>query len=260
MTLHQLISDLQAATEGSREEESAMADRPIPFSPAMIRAILDGRKSMTRRLLKVQPSQDVVEFVKVATVKATGRPVFDMVNCFGRPIAGLPVKHGLLDYHYIAPHGVGYRLWVREAWRTESRFNHLPPRDIPRDAKIEYLADGKDVLDGKYRHGRFMCRWMSRITLTVTEVRVQRLQDISEADAIAEGAGLYVPGHGFITTDNLRDDPGYSNYLSPIMGVQCIWTGINGPGSWEANPWVAAYSFDVHPANIDSMEQPHETE
>jgi hypothetical protein len=99
-----------------------------------------------------------------------------------------------------------------------------------------------------------MPRWASRLTLTVTDARVQRLQEISEADAVAEGAGFYVPGHGFITEADLRADPGYSNFLAPRMGFEAIWASIHGPDAWDANPWVAALTFTVHRCNIDQME------
>nr|WP_018009330.1 hypothetical protein [Sinorhizobium medicae] len=90
--------------------------------------------------------------------------------------------------------------------------------------------------------------WASRLTLIVTDVSVERLQDISEADAIAEGI------------ERSKDFPDRfmtpaGDYAVPIVAYQRLWESINGPGSWEANPWVAAYTFTVIKQNIDQIEK-----
>lgn len=133
----------------------------------------------------------------------------------------------------------GTKLWVREAWRTESHFNHLPPRDLDptmRATPIQYEAGPHaDVIDGKLRPGMFMPRWASRITLEVTEVRVERLQDISEADAIAEGASRYGPGW--------RHDDGHG-WATGKASFMWLWESINGRGTFDVYPtWVWAVSF-----------------
>lgn len=86
-----------------------------------------------------------------------------------------------------------------------------------------------------------MPRWASRLTLTVTDVRLERLQDISEADAIAEGVGR-------LTTSV----PKMGKSISARDAFHDIWNDINGPDAWDANPWVAAYSFDLRKRNIDN--------
>ncbi|TVR07398.1 MAG: hypothetical protein EA385_12925 [Salinarimonadaceae bacterium] len=92
-----------------------------------------------------------------------------------------------------------------------------------------------------------MPRWASRITLLVTDVRVQRLQEISEEDAIAEGVEPFGrPGVAFV---KLADAQTYS---TPRGCFAALWNSINGTGAWEANPWVAAYSFDVIRQNVDA--------
>jgi len=102
-----------------------------------------------------------------------------------------------------------------------------------------------------------MPRWASRLTLTVRDVRVQRLQDISEADAQAEGClmdpepdeyGGLMPAE--IAHDNGIGDVGWDSARDWFAN---LWNTINGPDAWEANPWVAAISFDVHRGNIDEV-------
>ncbi|MCY1166937.1 hypothetical protein D9M73_68910 [compost metagenome] len=140
----------------------------------------------------------------------------------------------------------GDRLWVREAWRVDVGFNDVPPRDIDACATVFYEAtDGPaDGFKGRLRPGMFMPRWASRITLEITGVRVERLQDISEADAIAEGTELI---------DELRNPTerrwrAYGNEstescTSAVASYRTLWESINGAGSWDANPWVWVVEF-----------------
>jgi hypothetical protein len=153
---------------------TTVKERPILFSDEMVRAILDGRKTQTRRAVKdaVPPSQ------------------YHVVG--GR----LHWRHTPFEDSFMrCPYGVpGDRLWVREAWRAPGFLDDEPPRDIAerytRDV-VFYEADG--IAEnarhgaGRYRHARFMPLAFSRITLDLTAVRVQRLRDIGEEDAIAEG-------------------------------------------------------------------------
>ena len=195
-----------------------MADYPIIFSAPMIRAILAGRKSQTRRVLKPQPQ---VPFKN---------------GQWYRPFPNKPAewhyigRDHLIYSYYTSRYQPGDRLWVREAWQAFAAYDNLSPKDIPVGSDILYLADREDSpWDARRRHARFMCRWMSRLTLTVTEVRVQRLQDISEEDSIAEGI----------------DD------RDPVCGFSELWDSLHGPGSWAATPWVAAISFETRMGNID---------
>lgn len=199
-----------------------MNDKPILFSAPMVRAILEGRKTMTRRVLKPQP-EERAKFLGWLNI---GKP-------FARPIAGFSktaVRHIKVRY------AVGDQLWVREAWRAESSdMDHIPPIRIPTASQILYEANGsfgKDATVGKLRPSIHMPRWASRILLKVTAVKIERLQDISEEDAKAEGVEPRI--------DHVGD--AHCLYTMPF---NILWTTINGPGSWEANPWVAAYSFEV---------------
>lgn len=127
----------------------------------------------------------------------------------------------------------GDTLWVREAWRTVAAADPLPPRDLTPAHRIWYEADAPHQPGaGKLRPSMFMPRWASRITLLLKAVRVERLNEISEADAIAEGCGwnTYQDQHG--------------ERMAPIEGFAALWERINGPGSWDLNPWVWVLSYE----------------
>jgi hypothetical protein len=98
-----------------------------------------------------------------------------------------------------------------------------------------------------------MPRWLSRLTLEVTATKVERLQEITDEDARAEGCGLYVVGHGFITEHELRDDPGYSVYLAPRQGFEVVWRELHGDEAWDQNPAVVCLSFNAIRRNIDAI-------
>jgi hypothetical protein len=195
-----------------------MTDRPILFSAPMIRALLDGRKTQTRRVLK--PPYGTLEMTS-----AGWRPIF--TKCF-----------------------VGDRLWVREAWRSTCYSDEIKPRDLRQGSRIWHEVDGKpkEVSDGKVtgqawgklRPSIFMPRWASRLTLTVTDVRVQRLQEISASDCIEEGID---PQGGDHEEEGL------------IYEFETLWDSINAKRGfgWNENPWVVAYTFKVDPHNIDKL-------
>ena len=183
-----------------------MTDRPILFQGDMVRALLAGTKTQTRRVVKgealewLQPSMFTPEYV------------------------ALP-ENGMCPYGQ-----PGDRLWVREShWWFRDEHNpatgYFPPTLTADD--VEYRADG-EVPGRIWRPSIHMHRWASRITLEITAARVERLQDISEADAVAEGCAnsLHLPGGRFAN----------ENYAH-------LWWQINGDGSWESNPWVWVIEF-----------------
>lgn len=146
-----------------------------------------------------------------------------------------------------SPYQVGQLRYVREHWRTLHKFDCLKPSDLPDDfSKITFEADPENRNPlwafGRFRHGMHMPRWASRITLEVTDVRVQRLKDISCADAIAEG----IPKSANSETIDC-DTP------DPRDGFQNLWTSINGPESWDKNPWLWAVTFTPHLINVDEF-------
>jgi hypothetical protein len=196
---------------------SVKTERPILFSGEMVRAILDGRKTQTRR---------VVDFKRIA--KQTGctkgrlaySPTFESWGVFdGNGAADLC----LVDCPYGAP---GDTLWVRETCMITG-------------TAVSYRADGEMLphfreQGCKWRPSIHMPRWAARILLEVTAVRVERLQEISEADAIAEGCKATHHGDGSSATD----------------AYQYLWDSINGKRegcSWDANPWVWVIEFRQMP-------------
>ncbi|MDG3040467.1 hypothetical protein [Roseicyclus marinus] len=232
-----------------------MADRPIIFSAPMVRALLDGRKTQTRRVLPNQPPEP-------ATLQGWDISGNRRFAHFWHDLGdGCIEVHGSRLFAWR-----GDRLWVQEDWRTVSSLDLYKPaqmREMAHEAgyrqawaPITYLADGQrknwesgdDA--GRRRWSRHMIRELSRLTLTVTDVRVQRLQEISEAGAKAEGAAFH-DGRGI----------GHSGWRHDLSDVHAdarssfarLWNSLHGPDAWDANPWVAAISFDVHRCNIDQM-------
>lgn len=190
-----------------------MTDRPIIFSAPMVRALLEGRKSQTRRVLKD-----------------------------GHTPTGLPAK--------LRPFALGDRLWVREAWRSHRNNDCLSPRALTGKGRVWYEAD-RDNCDqhGKLRPSLYMPRWASRLTLLVADVRVQRLQDISEADAVAEGLQLRLDWlWQYRGADHL---PWRSEF--PRDAYRDLWNSLHGPDAWDQNPWVCALTFDAVRANIEEV-------
>lgn len=223
-----------------------MIEKPIRLSGPEVRAILDGRKSQTRMIIKL-PTKGIYEHPKMggwAPTTAGGD------GCFRIRTDGTQedVREKVAIWHQTCgrciatDYQVGDRLWVREAWRTAAFVDDVPPRDlVPGLRYISFEADYDSVPNdgcrGRYRHARFMPRWASRITLEVTKVRVQRLQDISENDAEAEGA------RAAFTRTTVPDWPVYS-VPSHRWGFEELWTSLHGPGAWSANPWVVAITFN----------------
>ena len=203
-----------------------MTDRPILFSAPMIRAILrevsapGTGKTQTRRVLKPRPRRTIFFDAKTAGLEQFREPAYR----------------------------AGDRLWVREA----ISYDRL---DVDRDGILPpwYWADGNpDAGDWtRPKPSIHMPRWASRLTLHVTDVRVQRLQEISEADAMAEGAKR--SGHP-IDGDMVNHDGGPVLYQTAVRSFNVLWNSINGPAAWGANPWVAAYTFTVQRGNIDKLE------
>lgn len=222
-----------------------MRERPIAFSPAMVRAILDGRKSQTRRVMKRQLGNAKLD-------PLVGRSAFTpdgMVSVRGKSEDG---EFG--EWFLKPPYGItGDHLWVREPWVVGRGYDRISPADADRAASmghrlnkgrihLHYLADGPAPgWAGRYRHGRFMCRWMARIVLEVTDVRVQRLQDISEGDARSEGFSSE-PTLGTLVR-NGKSEPATIAVFNPRLWFASLWTSINGPDSWKVNPWVWVVSF-----------------
>lgn len=240
-----------------------MADRPILFSAPMVKALLAGRKVQTRRLIKIEPNGKIIDFVKVATDTKTGRYVYEMKDAVGNHVSIKAGRH-FVEYQYMPPFAVGDRLWVKEAWRTQEAFDANSPSEICAEFESEWGApsmptfyeadkqcDGHSIelwqqsRPGRLRASMHMPRVASRLTLVVESVKIERLQDISEEDACAEGLG-------YMWTEENEEDLDRP-VVSARQGFAHIWDSINGEGSWEQNPWVVAYTFKCIPQNIDQI-------
>lgn len=188
-------------------------ERPILFSGEMVRAILGGRKTQTRRVGKPVRHPDLGNMYDIGALALEHEPrhVIERACPYGRP---------------------GDRLWVREAWSTHSCFDHMSPSALTARS-IHYWADG-EIVTGKKRPSIHMPRWASRILLEVVSVRVEKLGAISEADCIAEGCA---GGHGSI--------PGYAYAATPIEHYRALWDSINGAGDYDTSPWVWVVEFRV---------------
>ena len=220
-------------------------ERPILFSAPMIRALLDGTKTQTRRAVKRQFANDA-EPAEMGKTNEHGHQLSGHSGMWWDDCEGNPETAARCPYGQS-----GDRLVVREAWRTIVEADALPPRDLSPSHRIWYEADQPHQPGfGRYRPGMFMPQWASRITLEVTEVRVERLQDISEADAIAEGCIVesVVSGYDGSTIQVPAEIPdpsgvGMRGWDDAREWYADLWESINGPGSWDVNPWVWVVSF-----------------
>lgn len=237
-----------------------MRERPILFQAAMVRAILDGRKTQTRRALRRQFPADAVPVEIPATDPAGGWVVSGHSGVWWCDAAAN------IDEAQSCPYGVpGDRLWVREtffAWgRWETRFSAKKGRDewhfidmtLASGRSYAYDTDEDTPMLVKRRSTMvplwwrrpaiFMPRAASRITLEITGVRVERLNDISEADARAEGCyPIDTSLHGKVER-SLLDLPLLDDQHPYRNGYALLWESINGDGSWDANPWVWVVEF-----------------
>jgi hypothetical protein len=265
-----------------------MAERPILFSGPMVRALLDGRKWQTRRIVKDRPKKDprvwCLQSLPHAGPLRDGSWMFSDVD---------PAEWGTFfpsDYldggGIRCPYGVaGDRLWVRETWKSRERrctedddhaedeacsehcqqtyvYYAATPRvgfrPVPDRARITYLVESSPLTEwytSGWRPSIHMPRWASRLLLEVTEVRVERLQDITEEDARAEGLkklskdGGITWKFGIPDRDGLpgEDDDGQHWHewaTDPRKAFAKLWDRINGDrASWASNPWVWVVSF-----------------
>ncbi|MDD3675822.1 hypothetical protein [Thauera propionica] len=185
-----------------------MRERPILFSAPMVRAILDGRKTQTRRVVK------------------------------DRHIDAAPPACFFQWLRERCPYGQpGDRLWVKETF-----FDTAPFRDAPlfesRATPIAYRADNEFIGCHKWRPSIHMPRRASRITLEINAVRVERLHEINAADAKSEGIEGQFEGGPW--RNYQRDGHWFpeGKDTAPVLSYRTLWEKINGPGSWDANPWV----------------------
>lgn len=180
-----------------------MREHPIIFSGPMVRAILEGRKTQTRRIVKLKPGQSI-----------DNGEVFSARD----PYMIDPGPYG----------GPGDRLWVRESFYTTPCKSEV----------LGYSADGDHPHGATYRHlpSIHMPRALSRIVLEITGVRVERLQDISEEDARAEGVES-------MRVRSVYPSSAAAGVFRYREGFERVWKSIHGADSWVANPWVRVIEF-----------------
>lgn len=246
-----------------------MADKGIIFSAPMVRALHDGRKTQTRRLLSLR--------------------CYRGFSCFG------PSDTDGFDWHFrradkvwcdvsddrlreMLPYAPGDRLYVREAWRVDAELDAVRANKLPTDTVVFPEADKRTCSDpleilgvvGRLRPSMHQPRWASRLTLTVSDVRVQRVAEISEEDAFAEGveSNLWdmapvardysVPEGWFVGWSMGVEPPNTSVDADQVnrQSFRTLWDSLHTkPGErWEDNPWIVAVSFECRRGNIDRIE------
>lgn len=271
-----------------------MADRPLLMSAPMVRATLAGIKSQTRRILNPAPRLDhfaseQLEDFELRGLEAVEQP--DGRHLVYRPRWRAGDRAWIRETWQVARETVDYE--------TGGEYDVFPwdeadmgdPRPYLNGcarhgykAGLFYRADGEDVNPGVFypltglrgevlreaeigwRSPIHMPRWASRLTLTVTEVRVQRLQDISEEDAEAEGCEFEIWDQALATRDYSRPDgwfcmwgtlEGRPGYVAEDRiwreSYRTLWTSLHGPDAWAKNPWVSAISFETTIKNIDAF-------
>jgi hypothetical protein len=236
------VSDAAPRERGQRE-------LPILFSGPMVRAILSDTKTQTRRVMKPQPHDDfspvAVEFYHPTRISN------------GEEVPG-PQRFGAYDDEcgFVCPYGgPGDRLWVRETWTAyedPDQYGDSDPLEGPPSLMQEeygatinnvvWRADGDETHQGYWRPAIHMPRWASRITLNVVSVRVERLQDISEADAKAEGVERV--GDRWRNYMRERESQGINETVRTAReSFFSLWESIHGTESLAANPWVWRIEF-----------------
>ncbi len=220
-----------------------MKERPILFSAPMVRAILAGTKTQTRRVMKPQPIQNGF---------GPPDPVYDIpCYCDYYPPSAMlwPDEHGgILNGDAGHPWLGVDRLWVKETFCYDNhtyveQYKAEPWRGLPDagTADTYYRAsEANPDIFPKWKPSIFMPRWASRITLEIVDVRAERLNAISEEDAEAEGAHRKI----WITSPISAGAMGATGERGTRReGYREIWEDINGAGSWALNPWVWAITF-----------------
>ncbi|OAZ19676.1 hypothetical protein AYK88_22920 [Klebsiella aerogenes] len=221
-----------------------MKERGMIFNGEMVRAILDGRKTQTRRIMKVQPEPSKS---RPGDFWFSSKKLESMVHISDFAPGNSPIA----DYHlfiqeHCCPFGaVGDRIWVRETW---ARYN-IDQNSHDLAYRATTPADWPE--EGRWRPSIHMPRWASRILLEITNVRIERLNAISPEDAESEGLEC-TNFTGFGDEPGLPSYPEPDVYFDPLKkqwkeyppeAFAGLWESIYGEGSWKANPWVWVIEF-----------------
>lgn len=199
-----------------------LKERPILFSGEMVRAILEGHKTQTRRVIRKKKAHGGVLPYYKPTVDLTQFITIDDDCPYGQ---------------------LGDLLWVREKFTLECPYGHTDECDNP-DHVIYWATESQVVRESittRWRASIHMPRWASRITLEVNDIRAERVQDITEVDAIAEGIGK---NHPYAIPTEIAKHP-HMTYLTQQFAQ--LWNSINAKRGfgWEINPWVWVIGFKL---------------
>ena len=240
-----------------------MKERPILFNALMVKAILEGRKTQTRKVLSF-------EHPVVTGFTPNGEHGYWKGTAKNEAV----IQQYITSFPFTikCPFGVvGDRLWVRETWSTVNLYGEIALAykadgevtrvvenesfqdedglinyDDPRLEKYSFAAWADDLLEGKegnWKPSIHMPRWVSRILLEITNVRVERLNQISRADAVKEGLHQLPATGRYVINKGDQYFGGASS--NPCEVFQWLWDEINGTGSWNKNPWVWVTEFKV---------------
>ncbi len=221
------------------KSNNAVKERPILMNAAMVRATLDGNKTQTRRICKRQPYPNGYHWDgnDILCHNDYLPPSAMLMDFGGRRFGSISNLEG---WESECPHGQpGDHLWVRESF---SDVYGAEGDDERRKQEVMYRANGETdpyVIGGRWTPSIHMPRWASRITLEIVSVRIDRLNDISEADARAEGCSA----RGWMPSYSNPDNAGCDESVSAADAFSELWESINGPESWAANPWVWVIEF-----------------
>jgi hypothetical protein len=252
-------------------------ERPLLFKGEMVRAILDGRKTQTRRIVadkRLSPKLTLLELFDFLGgggrcdssgddgLRVSFVSDYERQDDNGRryKYTGLLVQSEAVPEdgaeEIVCPYGVqGDSLLVREKWRTKKQWDHLAPTALPiydsalPDCDIDWAATPTHQLHGRWRAAIHLPLRFARIELDLTKVRVERLQDISEQDAIAEGCEMdpeMRPGDAaplIFPKEQPHPKGGFVGWDDAREWYADLWDSINGAGAWDKNPWVWVISF-----------------
>lgn len=209
---------------------------PILFQTDMVEAILSGRKTQTRRIIKPRKSAEgmtwcpnIGEDLASEHQESLEIQGFDLIHHDDGFVTVIPPS----------PYDAGDLLWVREKWKSHSIYAQMRPSEIPESTIFYAAGELYCPSNTPWRPSIFMPRWASRLTLQVLSVRAEQVQDISEKDAKAEGVD-----RAFVMVD---DQP--TAYYDE--GFAKLWNQING--NWEQNPWVRVIEFQAIHRNVDAV-------